>query len=187
MNKSDSRILYLQKRLNLSNDHYRSLNRKITEHFLHYLPESTDTVHIYLPINEKNEPDTWPIIRALWALGRNVVVPVMDPLNSSLTSWNLAPDTILQKNDWGIPEPVSSSIAEANAIDLVVLPLLAFDRQGYRVGYGKGYYDKYLAGFGHQPIKVGLSFFDPLDKIDDRNAQDIPMDICITPSGLIKF
>lgn len=187
MNKSDIRKLYLQKRLDLSLDQYKLLNEILNEQFLTFLPDASETIHLYLPLINKKEPDTWPIIHALWNSGKNTVVPVMDPISISLTSWSLSPETIIKENPWGIPEPINGTIVEPDCIDLVVLPLLAYDRQGYRVGYGKGYYDRYLAGFRHPPIKAGLSFFEPLEEIADRNELDVPMDFCITPSGIISF
>jgi 5-formyltetrahydrofolate cyclo-ligase len=69
----------------------------------------------------------------------------------------------------------------------VIVPLLCFDRRGHRVGYGKGFYDRYLQKCRPDCIKAGLSFFDPVDLIDDTYADDIPLDICVTPSETFRF
>ena len=76
---------------------------------------------------------------------------------------------------------------EATDIDLVITPLLAFDKKGYRVGFGKGFYDKLLAQCKHDVIKVGLSFFEAEEKIDDIKQNDIPLDYCITSDTIYSF
>jgi 5-formyltetrahydrofolate cyclo-ligase len=187
MLKAGLRKLFLQKRKELTALELETSNKKIAELFFTFLPPAVFTVHIYLPILGKNEIDTWPVIHRLWELGINTVVPVMDRETYTLQSYLLTPETKLAENEWQIPEPVNSAFVEHQVIDLVVMPLLSFDYQGYRVGYGKGYYDKFLASFGHQPIKVGLSFFDPVPEIADRNDADVPMDYCITPEKVFRF
>ena len=159
----------------------------IAELFFSFLPSTVFTIHIYLPIRSKNEIDTWPIIRRLWALGINTLVPVIDPETDTLKSYHLTPETRLIENVWQIPEPVNTTIVDHHVIDLVVLPLLSFNDQGFRVGYGKGYYDKFLASFQHECLKVGLSYFGPVTEITDLHDADIPMDYCITPEKVVKF
>ena len=70
---------------------------------------------------------------------------------------------------------------------MVILPLLAFDQQGYRVGYGKGFYDKFLSGCREDCLKVGFSYFEPIETIDDCNEFDVPLDLCITPQNVYVF
>jgi 5-formyltetrahydrofolate cyclo-ligase len=70
---------------------------------------------------------------------------------------------------------------------MVLIPLLAFDQTGQRVGYGKGYYDRFLANCRPDCIKTGLSFFPAEDKITDTNTFDIAMDFCITPDKIYEF
>ena len=76
---------------------------------------------------------------------------------------------------------------DAQKIDLVIVPLLAFDIKGYRVGYGKGFYDKYFLKTRPNCIKVGLSFFDPVDMISDKNEFDVPLNYCVTPNKIYEF
>ena len=68
-----------------------------------------------------------------------------------------------------------------------MIPLLAFDKKGFRVGFGKGYYDKFLARCKPNVIKAGLSFFDPVDEINDISGFDIPLNFCITPKEIFSF
>lgn len=70
---------------------------------------------------------------------------------------------------------------------MVLIPLLAFDKKGYRVGYGKGFYDRFLADCRPDVVKVGLSVFEPIDEIADLNEFDIKMDFCITPNRVWQF
>ena len=69
--------------------------------------------------------------------------------------------------------------------DLVIVPLLAFDKKGYRVGYGKGFYDRFLQN--SKTLKIGLSFFAPTEEIIDVHLNDVRLDKCITPAGIIEF
>ena len=72
-------------------------------------------------------------------------------------------------------------------IDMVFVPLLSFDKNGYRVGYGKGYYDKFLANCREDLVKVGFSFFEPVVKIEDVDGYDIPLNYCLTPENFYSF
>jgi len=96
-------------------------------------------------------------------------------------------DLILQNNDFDIPEPISGNQVEATEIDLILIPLLAFDTAGYRVGYGKGFYDRFMAICKPSTLFVGLSFFDPVNGIDDLNEFDMKMHSCITPAQIYNF
>jgi 5-formyltetrahydrofolate cyclo-ligase len=187
MLKADIRRQFQQKRSELELRKFQAFNDKIRDLFFEFLPGSTNTIHIFLPIIPRREIDTWPIIYKLWERGKNTVAPCLDMETRTMTSWLLTPDTELRENRWNIPEPVNSTLVENNAIDMVVLPLLAFDRQGYRVGYGKGFYDRFLASFHHQALKIGISLFDPIDEISDRSYEDVPMDHCITPGQVFTF
>lgn len=187
MLKHDIRTLFLHKRAELPKKVKDELNRKIASTFLDQLHESHKTIHIYLPILSKNEIDTWPLIRQLWELEKNVVVPIMHCSENKLTNCLLSKNTALSDNKWSVPEPVHRKAIENEKIDVVVLPLLAYDKSGYRVGYGKGYYDKFLTNLSSDVLKIGLSYFPPIDKISDMKSWDIPVDLCITPQKIYQF
>ena len=97
--------------------------------------------------------------------------------------------TTFMPNRWGIdePDPISSQPLATQLIDAVLVPLLAFDKQGYRVGYGGGYYDRFLAGCRPDTMRIGVSFFEPIAAISDVNEWDIPLDLCLTPSTLYRW
>ena len=187
MLKHEIRTLYLQKRAALSEKQKEEMNRKLTALFMDTIHDAHNTIHIYLPIQLKNEINTWPIIEELWELKKEVVVPVMHPIETKLTNCLLPANTQLSENQWGVPEPIDCKAIENDRIDVVVLPLLAFDNNGYRVGYGKGYYDRFITNLSEDVLKIGLSYFAPLDEISDKNFRDIPMDICITPDRVARF
>jgi 5-formyltetrahydrofolate cyclo-ligase len=187
MLKAEIRKQYLQKRLELDSHSRQVLSKKIAARFLQFLPDHIFTIHVYLPIEDRGEIDTWPIINKLWEMGRNTVVPIMHTGDTSLSSWLLTPGATLEKNSMGVPEPIGAEPADKNVIDLVMVPLLAFDKRGFRVGYGKGYYDRFLSSFEEQPTKVGLSFFEPIDEISDTHVADIPLDYCIAPNEIFSL
>jgi 5-formyltetrahydrofolate cyclo-ligase len=93
----------------------------------------------------------------------------------------------LGRNKYDIPEPIHGKIVPALEIDAVFIPLLGFDVNGNRVGYGKGFYDRFLSECRPDVVKIGLSFFDPVEKINDLNKYDIPLDLCITPGKIWDF
>ncbi|WP_394748336.1 5-formyltetrahydrofolate cyclo-ligase [Spongiimicrobium salis] len=142
--------------------------------------------HIYLPIEEKTEVDTSYLLSILQGKDKNIVLPKMEQ-NRSLTNYLLTDNTILKKNSWNVPEPQNGLQVPSTTIDLVFMPLLAFDEQGNRVGYGKGFYDTFLKSCKPQVLKVGLSFFEAESQIADVLPTDIPMDYCVTPTKIYKF
>ncbi|GAB2962539.1 hypothetical protein GCM10027048_33900 [Hymenobacter coalescens] len=145
------------------------------------------TVHVFLPIQRRQELDTWPLIRRLWAEwpAVRVVVPVVQA-DGLLTHQRLTPETPLHASAWGIPEPVAAPVVAPADIDAVLLPLLAFDEQGQRVGYGKGFYDRFLLDCPHAR-RIGLSLEPPVTRITDVWPGDVPLHACVTPERVWHF
>ena len=150
-------------------------------------------LHLFLPLARRHEPDTWPIIRRIWAEGLAVrlAVPVVQPDGISLAHYELRPETPLHPNRWGIPEPEATAATEvpAAAFDAVLVPLLAVDAAGHRVGYGGGFYDRFLARCRPGTQRIGLHVLDelPLERITDVLPTDMPLTACLTPSGIWRF
>ena len=111
----------------------------------------------------------------------------MNPASNSMHCVAVTDDTLFDTNRYGIDEPIDGKQVLPEAIDWVLLPLLAFDRRGYRVGYGKGYYDKFLKECRDDVVKIGFSFFGPVDRISNVNRHDERMDYCITPDDIYRF
>jgi 5-formyltetrahydrofolate cyclo-ligase len=104
-----------------------------------------------------------------------------------MTHYLLTDSTTIKKNTWNIPEPINGIPIVTKQIDVVFVPLLAFDDSGHRVGYGKGFYDKFLANCKPEVIKIGLSFFKSIEKIVDVFENDIKLDYCVTPDKIYRF
>jgi len=103
-----------------------------------------------------------------------------------MTHYLLTDNTKIKKNQYGIPEPVDGIEVPVSKIDVIFVPLLAYDLDGNRVGYGKGFYDKFLSKCKPEALKIGLSFFEPEDKIIS-SPNDVRLDYCVTPSATIRF
>jgi 5-formyltetrahydrofolate cyclo-ligase len=93
----------------------------------------------------------------------------------------------LRKNSWGIPEPDQGIEVPAGQLEVVFIPLLAWDKRGHRVGYGKGFYDNFLSACKPEVIKIGLSLFEAVEAIEGIRPEDIPMDYCVHPEGITAF
>ena len=91
------------------------------------------------------------------------------------------------KNKFNILEPLDGDIVPPDLLDIIFVPLIAFDNKGFRVGYGRGFYDRYLPACRPNAIKIGFSFFEAVDRIDDINEFDVPLNLCITPTCIYEF
>lgn len=143
--------------------------------------------HIFLPIVEMKEVDTEFLLQILAGKDKDIVVSKSDFSTRKMTHFLLTDSTKFIKNEHNIPEPVDGFEVSAEKIDVVFLPLLAFDETGNRVGYGKGFYDGFLAECKPETIKIGLSFFEAEPLIDDVFESDVPLDFCITSSKIYSF
>ena len=141
-------------------------------------------VHIFLPIKQKNEVSTWDFIEYFWKEGMSVFVPKM--VQNEIKTIQLKSDTPLKENGWGILEPEDDFVEDIK-YDIVITPLLYCDNQGNRVGYGKGFYDMFFSKIDHNALKVGVSFFPPVELISDVSEQDVPLDYLVTPTEVLSF
>jgi 5-formyltetrahydrofolate cyclo-ligase len=96
-------------------------------------------------------------------------------------------DTTFELNPFGIPEPVDGELIPPEYFDAVLVPLLGFDESGNRVGFGKGYYDRFLTQCRTDCVIIGLSFLEAVAEIEDVDEWDIPLDYCVTPNKLYVF
>ena len=190
MKKAVLRKQYLEKRKACSLEQGEIFSQQICRHFFeHFKPGPPLTMHVFLPILKHCEVNTWLIIKKLWAEYPEVriVVPITNFKTDALEHYQLGPETEIKESSWGIPEPVNALQVPEPEIDMVLLPLLAFDLKGNRVGYGKGYYDKFLQRCRPDVLKIGLSLLPPVDLITDVHAGDMPLDYCITPQQGYHF
>jgi 5-formyltetrahydrofolate cyclo-ligase len=182
MTKAQLRKIYLAKRSQLSQAAYHNLNERLLQQFQQLDLTGVGCIHLFLPIHQRKEPDTF-LIRDWLRLQHPHILRVFPKANfAHHTLQNYADDEALQLavNAYGIPEPVTGNVVAVENIDLVLVPLLAYDRQGYRVGYGKGFYDRFMAQCRPDTRFIGLSFFEPVEAIDDVNEFDRKIDSCVT-------
>lgn len=143
--------------------------------------------HIFLTIEEQNEVNTDYILNILAGKDKNIIISKCDFEDYSMSHYLLTDNTILQKNSHNIPEPIDGIAIKAEQLEVVFIPLLAFDTTGNRIGYGKGFYDRFLAGCKPEALKVGLSFFEAEDNRFEASKDDIKLDYCVTPSQVFQF
>lgn len=189
MMKSELRTIFLERRQSLSHAEIKSSSEEISNLFFESI--SLDPIrfmHCFIAIERLREIDTSIILRRMWAERpqTQVLAPRIDFETGGLLSIATGPDTKFIRNRWGIIEPAGSEIIENSLIDLVLVPLLAFDQRGHRVGYGKGFYDRFLRTCRSDCLKVGLSIFPPVEEIADVDDHDTVLDSVITPGRIYR-
>jgi len=189
MVKSQVRRDYSQKRLDLQPQEIAAYTAAIKSLFENFGLPAIQLLLSYYPVTDRKEFNVgvceqvlfqkFPLVRIAW--------PKTDPDTLAMEAHVLDEHGLFAKNKYDILEPIGNNILAPDLIDMVFVPLLAYDTKGFRVGYGKGYYDRYLMRCRNDVIKMGFSFFEPVDTIEDINEFDVPLDYCITPSRLYEF
>ncbi len=185
--KAEIRSLMLQRRKQLSEEEYRLRCQRITHCVTHHPAFQTARwIHTYCSYNR--EVDTWEIIRSAFAHSKRVMVPVVR--KGRLYHVEISPQQQFVPDRFGIPVPQFSTppqwrnpAVELSTADLILVPLLAFDTALYRIGYGKGYYDRFLATV--TATKMGLAFeFQKWNSFLPRESHDVPLDIVVTDEAM---
>lgn len=187
MLKSDLRKRYKTLRNALSNTDIDNLSIAIANQLLKLPIWNAYFYHIFLAIEEQNEVNTDYILNILSGKDKHIVISKSNFETGTMIHFLLTDSTKIKKNHYNIPEPVDGIEISNDTIEVVFIPLLAFDKQGNRVGYGKGFYDRFLANCKPETIKIGLSFFEAEDEISDVFESDIRLDYCVTPTEVYGF
>jgi len=190
MTKAELRKTFLDRRGSLSVAERVARSRLIADRFFEKFDlSSVKTFHCFISIEKFNEVDTSHIFIKIWNEfpAIRTFAPRLDRVIDELTHHIYRSETELAENIWGIREPPNEEPIDPMEIDLVVVPLLCFDVRGYRVGYGKGFYDKFLAQCRPDCPKVGLSFFAPVGRIDEIDEYDVALGQCVTPETVYDF
>jgi len=196
MFKKELRKKYKDLRQSLSSSKIEEKSLRIANHLLQLNIWDKTYYHLFLSIKEQKEIDTKFILHILQGKDKEIVVSKSDFLTKKMTHFLLTDNTKIRKNEYNIPEPVDGLEVPATKIDVVFVPLLAFDTKGNRVGYGKGFYDQFLSEckpntsgseLAKQTIKIGLSFFQAEELIEDVFESDIRLDYCVTPNETYVF
>lgn len=190
MRKAALREAYLQRRRQLDDRELERRTALIKAHFFDFFqPDQLQAVHVFLPIKKHKEIDVTGIIEGLRTVnpGAKVIISRSNLGTFEMESFLYTPETPLQENKWGIAEPVDAEVFKDENLTMVLVPLLAFDREGHRVGYGKGFYDRFLGRCPSEVLKVGLSLEPPVEKILDSRPYDVKLDYCVTPEKVYRF
>jgi|SRR5690606_14808537 len=189
MRKEELRKLYKNKREKLSDDQIDQYSIAIANQILQ-LDKLWDyqNYHIFLSINHQKEVNTEFILSVLQGRDKNVLLSKSNFKEGTLAHYLLTDSTVIKINSYGIPEPEHGIQIQTDQVEVIFIPLLAYDYKGNRIGYGKGFYDRFLAECNPNTLKIGLSFYPPEEQmISDVDPHDVPLDYCITPEGIVKF
>lgn len=187
MDKKELRKKYKTLRKNLSEDTIEEWSLKIANQLIRLDIWQHSFYHLFLPIESQKEINTEYILQILAGKDKNIVLSKSDFSTREMTHFLLTDNTTIKKNSYDIPEPIDGLEVPVFKIDVVFVPLLAFDENGNRVGYGKGFYDKFLAECKPEILKIGLSFFESEKVISDVLNTDIQLDLCVTPTKVYNF
>jgi 5-formyltetrahydrofolate cyclo-ligase len=189
MVKSLARREYLQQRLQLPAAEIHNYTASMKQIFDGMQLPPVHALLSYYPLTSRHEFDVTVCDNTVIEKNPRAKIawPRTDTETLSMEAHFLEEHGLFAKNKYNILEPIGNYIIPPDEIDLVFVPLIAFDRLGYRVGYGKGYYDRYLRRCRKDVITIGFSFFEPIDAILDIDQFDVPLRYCITPSRLYEF
>ena len=186
--KTELRQAYRQLRKQLSGDELNDLSQKIAKQVGNWLEgqESLMQFHLFFPIAKFNEVNTFYLQQLLEQRGKTLYTSQVNREEDRLDTLLLPAEAAFFLDEWGIPVPQESLRVPTTKIQVVFVPLLAYDSSGHRLGFGKGFYDRFLSSLDQSVIKVGLSFF-PAEEAIPTEPHDVPLDYCITPEQILKF
>lgn len=186
--KKDLRSAYRQLRKNLQPAVVEAKSKAINTQFLDWLKDKghIQHFHLFFPIDKFNEVNTFYIKDSLDEMDKTLYTSQVNRGDTELETLKLPREAAFFLDEWGIPVPQESIMVSPNKIEVVFVPLLAYDQSGNRVGFGKGFYDAYLGKLRSEVIKIGLSFYGPEERIEPE-AHDVRLDYCITPEKVFTF
>lgn len=189
MTKKELRKYYIEKRKQLGHAEKSRLDDLLLIQLQQCELPFIRSLFVYWPITEYNEPDTHLFTDYLEFCnpGVQLLYPRLQENTNEMEAVPVNEDTAFRKGKFGVYEPVAEESADPASIDMSILPLLAFDTNGYRLGYGKGYYDRFLQVCRKDLLKIGFSYFDPVERIPEKHEFDVPLSHCITPQSIYVF
>lgn len=187
MNKASLRKQAIAERHSLSEGAWLEKSRLICDHFFTGFDLTLiQTIHLFIPMTSRREPDIWLVIDRLRREFSHIRLTIPRINGEELESVYFEGLYQLKKNSLGILEPGQGLVTPSDKIDLVLIPTLLADRSGNRLGYGKGYYDRFLRQCRPDCIRAGVSLLEPAEKIPTE-LHDIRLTHLITPQGVIRF
>ena len=187
MVKVHLRKLVKKQRAQLSPKELQLISEKVRAKIEQHFDFRGKTTNLFLPIEKFHEIDLFPLIDKIIEIDGTVCINKANFKSNTITPYLYSKQSRLKINSFGIPEPSEGDIVQQKEIDYVIVPLLAFNKKGYRVGYGKGFYDAFLSQCSEETIFIGVNHFNELYQIDDLGNHDIPLDFIITPGKIYKF
>lgn len=187
MLKSEIRSFYKQKRSGLSPSEIERISSQVQALVGDSFSFKDKFISLFLPIESQYEINTYGLLEEILSQGG---YPVVSKANFSDLSMNLflyESSSQITLSDHGIPEPASGIEIHAEQLDIVFVPLLGLNDKGFRVGYGKGFYDRLLKNCKPKCLFIGLHHFDEFIQFDDIHQNDISLHMCITPKGKYDF
>lgn len=185
MTKSELRTLYRSKRKKLSSEKANEISLQILENLKSMDIWGNSVFHVFIPILNQNEINTLPIIEYLFELNKQVVVPKVE--GDKMLNCLIDENTEFISGKFNVTEPKKFQLIDSEQIEVVILPMLIGDKKGNRVGYGGGYYDRFLEKLQPKVLKIGINFFPPISEINDVESTDIPLDYCVTGEEILSF
>lgn len=189
MTKQELRQVYKTKRTLIPVQEKLGFDDLLLLKFQEFNYTGIQTVLTYWPLSDQAEPNTFLFSAYLRHMipGLILAYPQTETASHQMTALAIHEDTVYHTTQWGITEPKEGVVLRPEQIDMVFVPLLVCDTHGYRVGYGKGFYDRYLINCRKDIVKIGFSYFEPIDKITDTDQFDVPLTYCITPQCAYEF
>lgn len=189
MIKEQLRKLYKEKRAALTASQKMKLDDLILIQFQQLPLDIASLIMTYAPFEKMNEFDPQPITDYCYFKNphQQLFYPVVNKYGENMSCVLVDDNTVFELNQFGIPEPVDALTMFPEELDWVFLPLLAFDVKGQRVGYGKGYYDRFLKQCKDDVVKIGFSYFEAELQVSDCNRMDVKLDYCVTPDRIYQF
>lgn len=189
MTKEALRKIYRAKRKELDGHERLKMDDLMLIQFQQFDFSAIRTILTYWPMSGQAEPNTHLFSGYLRHMipDLQICYPVSNREDFSMTAHLINEDTVYTVNPWGITEPPAVHPIKPEEIDLIFVPMLICDENGYRVGYGKGFYDRYLVQCRPDVVTMGFSYFDPIPAITDTHEFDVPLSYCITPKDVYEF
>lgn len=188
MNNNKWRSRYKELRSQLTDTQIKNYSLSIANQLLQLSIWDYTFYHLFLTIEQQNEVQTDVILNILQGKDKHIVISKSDFKTYTMQHCLLTDTTIIKHNQWGIPEPVTIDLpVMASQLDVVFVPLLVCDHKGNRLGYGKGFYDRFLQHCRADVLKIGLSFYPPIDTTLTRSQTDVPIDILVVPNQIYSF
>ena len=185
MKKPELRKIYKAKRFQLYPAEIQQLSFNVLENLKRMDIWDFSVYHIFLPIAQNHEINTFPIIDELFSKNKRVVVPKVS--GSELINCEIQKETEFEIGKFKTLEPKEIQLVDNKLVELVFMPMMVCDKNGNRVGYGGGFYDRWLSQFEKKPVKIGLNFFPPVDEIQDAAEWDVRLDYSVTPDEIVSF